>query len=77
LDLYESIAALAVPTVVVYGKYDRLTPPPNSRRLAESLPELVELVEIPGSGHMSPLEAPEAVTARIRDLARRELLAQT
>jgi pimeloyl-ACP methyl ester carboxylesterase len=77
LDLYESIAALAVPTVVVYGERDRLTPPPNSRRLAESLPELVDLVEIPGSGHMSPLEAPEDVTARIRDLARRELLAQT
>jgi pimeloyl-ACP methyl ester carboxylesterase len=77
LDLFESIASLTVPTAVIYGERDRLTPPPNSRRLAESLPDLVELAEVPGSGHMSPLEAPDAVTSRIRALAQRQLLAQT
>jgi pimeloyl-ACP methyl ester carboxylesterase len=73
LDLYESIASLTVPTVVIAGERDRLTPMPNSRRLADTLPDLVELVEIPRSGHMSPLEAPDEVTARIRDLAERHL----
>jgi pimeloyl-ACP methyl ester carboxylesterase len=69
LDLYESVASLTVPTLVIAGERDRLTPIANSRRLAETLPDLVELVEVQGSGHMSPLEAPEEVTARIRDLA--------
>jgi pimeloyl-ACP methyl ester carboxylesterase len=69
LDLYESIASLTVPTVVIAGERDRLTPLPNSRRLADTLPDLVELVELPRSGHMSPLEAPEEVSAQIRALA--------
>jgi pimeloyl-ACP methyl ester carboxylesterase len=73
LDLYESIVSLAVPTVVVAGGSDRLSPPGHSHKLAETLPELVELAEIPGSGHMTPLEMPDEVTARIRDLARRHL----
>jgi pimeloyl-ACP methyl ester carboxylesterase len=73
LDLYESIGCLRVPTVVIAGERDRLSPPGHSRRLAETLPELAELVEVPGSGHMSPLEMPDEVTSRIRDLARRHL----
>jgi pimeloyl-ACP methyl ester carboxylesterase len=73
LDLYESIEALTVPTVVIAGESDRLSPPGHSHRLAEALPDLVELVELPGSGHMSPLELPDEVSSRIGDLARREL----
>ena len=73
LDLYESIASLTVPTLVIAGERDRLSPPSHSRRMAEALPDLVELVEVPGSGHMSPLEAPREVSSRIVDLARRRL----
>jgi pimeloyl-ACP methyl ester carboxylesterase len=69
LALGEAIASLDVPTVVVSGKRDRLTPPSHSRRFAAALPELVELVEVPGAGHMTPVEAPAEVTAALRTAA--------
>lgn len=70
LDLLPSIESLTVPSVVVAGRRDRLLPLWYSERLAEALPDLVEFVELPGSGHMSPLEEPERVTALIGRLAR-------
>jgi pimeloyl-ACP methyl ester carboxylesterase len=76
LDLYESVPKLDVPTVVMVGEVDKLTPPWHARRMAETLPDVVELVELPEVGHMLQLEAPDEVTARIRDLARRVLPAK-
>jgi pimeloyl-ACP methyl ester carboxylesterase len=73
LDLRESIASLDVPTVVLAGERDRLTPPIHSRRLVEALPEPASYVELPRVGHMGPVEAPEAVSNQIRDLAREHL----
>jgi pimeloyl-ACP methyl ester carboxylesterase len=61
LDLDEAIAHLDVPTLVLGGSADRLTPPVLSKRLAERLPRLIERVELPGVGHMSPVEAPQDV----------------
>lgn len=69
LDLHEAVASLEVPTVVVAGEADRLTPPGHARRLAESLPQLSELVELPGSGHMGPVTDADVVTERLRRLA--------
>lgn len=68
-DLHDAVASLAVPTAVIAGERDRLTPPVHARRMAEALPELVELVEVPGAGHMVPLEAPDAVNERLAALA--------
>jgi pimeloyl-ACP methyl ester carboxylesterase len=69
LDLELGVRELAVPTAVLAGEADRLTPPGHARRLAEHLPECAGLTLLPGIGHMSPVEAPEAVSAAIRDLA--------
>jgi pimeloyl-ACP methyl ester carboxylesterase len=69
LDLSDSVAALVVPTIVITSDEDRLLPPWHSEQLAGRLPDLVELVALDGIGHMSPLEAPEAVTAHLRRLA--------
>jgi pimeloyl-ACP methyl ester carboxylesterase len=69
LDLYSSVPKLDVPTVVMVGELDRLTPPWHARKLGESLPQLEELVELPGVGHMLQLEAPDEVTSRIARLA--------
>lgn len=69
MDLHDSVARLSVPAIVIAGVDDRLTPLPHARRMAESLSGLVELVEIPRSGHMSPIEAPEIVNAKLRTLA--------
>ncbi|MFJ4010405.1 alpha/beta fold hydrolase [Streptomyces sp. NPDC090026] len=68
LDLDQGVRALDVPAVVVAGTVDRLTPLVHAKRLALDLPRCVELVELAGMGHMTPVEAPEAVTAKIREL---------
>ena len=73
LDLHEHVPRLDVPTAVIVGELDRLTPPSLARRIAESLPQLVGLVELPRVGHMAPHEAPEVVSQWARDLARRHL----
>jgi pimeloyl-ACP methyl ester carboxylesterase len=65
LDLDESIEHLDIPALVLGGSADRLTPPVLSKRLAEKLPRLIERVELPGVGHMSPVEAPDEVNERI------------
>ena len=69
LDILDQVPRLDVPTTVIAGAADKLTPPAHARRIAQALPDLVELVEIPGVGHMTPVEAPAVVTSRIRDLA--------
>jgi pimeloyl-ACP methyl ester carboxylesterase len=65
-------AALAtfrgIPTVVLAGGSDRLTPPAHSRLIAAELPS-TELVIYPGAGHMLPFERGLEVTARIGGLA--------
>ncbi|MCX5406733.1 alpha/beta hydrolase [Streptomyces sp. NBC_00335] len=69
LDLDAQLAALTVPAAVIGGKSDRLTPIVHARGLAAALPNCVGLTELTGVGHMSPIEAPEAVTAAVRELA--------
>ncbi|MEU4271043.1 alpha/beta hydrolase [Streptomyces sp. NPDC026092] len=68
LDLEAGVRELELPVAVIAGTADRLTPPVHSRGLAAALPECVGLEELAGMGHMTPVEAPEAVTARIRAL---------
>jgi pimeloyl-ACP methyl ester carboxylesterase len=68
LDLDAGVRELALPTAVVAGTADRLTPVVHARAIAAALPECVGLVELAGMGHMTPVEAPEAVTSKIREL---------
>ncbi len=70
LELHDALEHLTVPAVVVAGERDRLTPPVHARKIAEALPELLELVEVPGAGHMIPVEEPGEVSVRLRSLAR-------
>ncbi|UFQ16167.1 MULTISPECIES: alpha/beta fold hydrolase [Streptomyces] len=68
LELDVEVGALRVPTAVVAGLADRLTPVVHARRIAAALPRCVGLTELAGVGHMTPIEAPDAVTARIAEL---------
>jgi pimeloyl-ACP methyl ester carboxylesterase len=56
-----------IPTLVLVGDRDRLTPPVDARTLAAAIPG-ARLVELRGAGHCAMLEQPEAVNAAIRDL---------
>jgi pimeloyl-ACP methyl ester carboxylesterase len=68
LDLDHGVRELRVPTAVVVGTADRLTPPVQARALVAALPNCVGSTELPGLGHMTPVEAPGLVTGRIREL---------
>ncbi|MEW2284814.1 alpha/beta hydrolase [Streptomyces sp. NPDC047841] len=68
LDLDHAVRRLGVPTAVLHGASDRLTPAVHARALVAALPHCVGLTELPGVGHMTPVEAPQPVTARIREL---------
>jgi pimeloyl-ACP methyl ester carboxylesterase len=69
LDVSHALQHLDVPARVLVGTADRLTPPASARRLAGRLPRCEGLTELPGVGHMTPLEAPGALAALIRKLA--------
>ncbi|MFI2910918.1 alpha/beta fold hydrolase [Streptomyces sp. PDY-4] len=69
LDLDDGVRQLRVPVEIVAGADDRLTPPVHARAIAAALPHCVGVTELPGVGHMTPVEAPGQVTRRIRDLA--------
>ncbi|NLU85150.1 alpha/beta hydrolase [Rhodococcus sp. HNM0569] len=74
LDIHEGLANLTVPTSVLVGTADRLTPPSHANRLAEILDgagNLEKLIVLPGVGHMTTVEDPDAVNeeiARLRSL---------
>jgi pimeloyl-ACP methyl ester carboxylesterase len=70
MNLHHALERLTVPTLVMAGARDRLTPPSHARRIASELPNLTELIELPDTGHMGPLERPHEVAAALAELAR-------
>jgi pimeloyl-ACP methyl ester carboxylesterase len=69
LDVTAGVARLNVPTLVLTGAQDRLTPPVLSQQLAELLPNPVKLKILPKTGHMSPLERPGELVDALVGLA--------
>ncbi len=58
------LSAIRVPTLVIVGEDDRLTPPDVGRRLADAIPG-AGLAVIPAAGHLSNIEAPTAFDAAL------------
>ena len=58
-----------VPTLVVVGEADSLTPPGQARAMADSIPG-ARLAVIPGAGHLPPVEQPELTTEKLREFLR-------
>lgn len=73
-ETHDKLAALPVlgrvPTVVVGGEGDLMTPASHSEAIHEALADS-ELVVVPDSGHLTPLEHPEVVNAALRGLLAR------
>lgn len=70
VNLRDALARLTVPTLVVAGELDRLTPPSHARRIAAALPNPSALLVLPDTGHMGPLERPGDLNAALRELTR-------
>jgi len=63
-DRTAELPEIAVPTLVVVGNDDALSPPAEARAMAAAMPN-ARVVEIPGAGHLSNLENPDSFTAAL------------
>jgi pimeloyl-ACP methyl ester carboxylesterase len=69
-DSLDALRSVDVPSLVVVGAEDVLTPPSDAESLAAALPRS-ELTVLPGAGHLSALEVPEAFNTAVRGLLAR------
>jgi pimeloyl-ACP methyl ester carboxylesterase len=72
-DKFDALPALAsVPTLVMVGDSDLLTPMGHSEEILAAVPS-VDLVVLPNCGHMLMIEYPDLVSAELRALLDRAL----
>lgn len=66
VDYRPRLASIDVPTLVLCGEKDVISPPKEMREIAAAIPG-AKYVEIPGASHMAPLESPEPVNAALSE----------
>ena len=64
-DSRPSLPAIGVPTLVLCGREDALTPLDLHLEMAAAIPDAT-LVVLPACGHLAPLERPAAVTRQLQ-----------
>jgi len=64
LDARPALEHLTIPTTVIIGEWDRLTPPSRGREIADQLD--ARLVVLPRCGHQGPMEVPRTLIREIR-----------
>lgn len=65
VDSRPLLPGVEIPTLVLVGEADMLTPPDLAREMAEAV-EWASLVVVPRCGHLATLEQPDAVTDALR-----------
>ena len=65
-DSSDQLTSITVPTLVIVGEDDGITPPDAARKLHEHIGGS-RLVVIPEAGHLSNLESPEAFNGALAD----------
>ena len=63
-DFTPLLPAIDCPTLLLVGREDVISPPAEMAAIAAAIPG-ARLVEIAGSGHLSPMERPREVNAAI------------
>lgn len=64
-DSVPFLSEITCPTLILVGEQDGLTPPADAKLMAEKIKK-AQLVIIPGAGHLSNLENPEAFNSAVR-----------
>ena len=72
-DMTAAAAGFSLPTLLVVGAEDMITPPECLERAAAVI-EGAELETIPGCGHMTPMEDPAAFNARLASFLRERIV---
>jgi pimeloyl-ACP methyl ester carboxylesterase len=63
-DSSATLQSLNVPTLIVVGEEDTLTPVAEAQRMADAI-ATAELVVIPRAGHLSNIEQPQSFNAAL------------
>lgn len=71
-DVTSDLPHIKTPALLIVGEDDRISTVEEMRGIAQALPN-AELVVIPESGHMSPLENPEPVNQAILEFVSRSI----
>ncbi len=69
-DVTAELASFTQPALVLVGAEDAISSSDEMRGIADKMPD-AEFVEIPGAGHMTTLENPEAVNTALLDFINR------
>ena len=64
-DMTDALPQIEVPTLVVVGHDDALSPPAEMQAIAEAIPH-AQFVEVPEAGHLAPMENVPVVNEAIR-----------
>ena len=63
-DTTESLASIKVPTLILVGEHDKVTPPTDSEAMSDRIPG-AEFHRVPEAGHLSSLENPGFFNAKL------------
>jgi pimeloyl-ACP methyl ester carboxylesterase len=64
-DYRPHLCRIDLPTLVLCGEKDVISPPQEMRDIADAIPN-AKYVEIPAASHMAPLEMPKPVNAELQ-----------
>ena len=65
-DSVDLLPGISVPTLVITGEADVITPPSEGESMASAIPG-ARYLQIPGAGHLTPMERPGAVAASLAE----------
>ncbi len=68
-DSLDTLRAADVPAVVILGEEDELASRADGEAMVDALPQ-GRLVMVPGAGHLSAVEAPDAFSTAVRELVK-------
>ena len=69
-DMSAQLPEIDVPTLVICGQDDQITPPAEMRTMAAAIPG-ARYHEVPQAGHLAPWEQPQSVNAAVREFLTR------
>ena len=64
-DQIANLASIALPTLIIVGDQDAITPPAMAQAMHRGIPRST-LAVMPGAGHMAVMEKPDAVNDELR-----------
>lgn len=63
-DVTSMLPSIRVPTLVLVGELDAISPPAEMKKIADAIPD-AQYVVVPRSGHMTTMEEPAAVNVAL------------